>query len=106
MAKLKRRLADQDRAINALTGRRSPAPKLDAQADPGGPRHRITADGVKALRSRLGLSAGQLGSLVGVSGQTIYLWERGKIAPRAKRLGVLVKLRGMGKKEVQALFAG
>src|SRR4249919_3794117 len=39
---------------------------------------RFTSKGLKALRTRLGLSAADFGQLIGASGQSIYNWEAGK----------------------------
>ena len=107
LSALRRQQASQEREIAQLRkqlGKASPAAAKAAEQDEPGTRHRISAKGVKALREKLGLSAERLASLVGVSGQTIYLWERGKTSPRAKPLAALVKLRGIGKKEAQALL--
>ena len=60
---------------------------------------RFSAKGVKAQRSRLGLSAKDYGKLVGVSEMTIYNWEQGKSKPQAKQLAALVDVRGLGKRE-------
>lgn len=71
------------------------------EAESGGGRTRFTAKGLKTLRAKLGLSAHDLGRLVGATGQSIYNWERGK-APRAKQIEKLVALRGLGKREAMA----
>ena len=50
---------------------------------------------------RLGLSAADYGSLVGVSAQSIYNWEQGHASPRPAQLKVIAALRGVGKREAQ-----
>ena len=62
---------------------------------------RFSAKGVKAHRTRLGLSARNYGQLVGVSPLTIYSWEAGKTRPRSKQLVALVATRGLGKREAR-----
>ena len=62
---------------------------------------RFSARGVKAHRTRLGLSARDYGRLVGVSGLTIYNWEAGSSRPRAPQLAALVAVRTLGKREAQ-----
>lgn len=74
-------------------------PKPDAVA-----KVRFTANGFKSLRQRLGLSAGEMGKLLDVSGQTIYSWEAGNSSPRKPQLPKIVMLRGMGKREVDAIL--
>ena len=63
---------------------------------------RFTAKGLLAQRKRLGLSATDYGKLAGVSGLTIYSWEKGTSRPRKTVLPVLASIRQMGKKEAQA----
>jgi DNA-binding transcriptional regulator YiaG len=63
---------------------------------------RFTAKGLLAQRKRLGLSAESFAKLVGVSGLTIYSWEKGTSRPRKALLPVLGSIRQMGKKEAKA----
>lgn len=48
---------------------------------------------------RLGLSAADLGVLLGVSGQTIYNWEGGKSQPRAEQKVAIAGIRALGKRD-------
>jgi DNA-binding transcriptional regulator YiaG len=61
-------------------------------------------NGFKSLRQRLGLSAVETGTLLGVSAQTIYSWEAGKSSPRKQQLVKIAMLRGTGKREVGTLL--
>jgi len=82
--------------------------RQDAGSEPQeeqGPRIRFVARGLRSLRARLGLSAADLGKLVGVSAQSIYNWEQRKARPRPAQLSALVALRGIGKREAQARLA-
>jgi len=63
---------------------------------------RFTAKGFRTLRQRLGLSANDLGKLIGVTAQSIYSWEAEKSRPRGQQVAVIAALRGVGKKEVEA----
>jgi DNA-binding transcriptional regulator YiaG len=63
---------------------------------------RFKPQGVRAQRTRLDLSAPELGSLLGVSAQTIYNWETGKTRPRAEQMSAIAAVRKMGKREVKA----
>ncbi|MGA2497948.1 MAG: helix-turn-helix transcriptional regulator [Tepidisphaeraceae bacterium] len=60
---------------------------------------RFRADGLKTHRARLGLSAGDYGKLVGVTGQTIYDWELGHSRPRKEQVAKVAGVRGIGKRE-------
>ncbi len=62
---------------------------------------RFSPKWVKADRKRLGLSAKDYASLVGVSSLTIYNWENGKSKPNADRLAAWAEIRGIGKREAQ-----
>ena len=60
---------------------------------------RFSRRGLKAHREKVGLSAADYATLVGVSAQTIYNWERGKSKPRQEQLASLVAVRDLGKRE-------
>jgi len=54
---------------------------------------------------KLGLTANEMGALIGVSGQSIYKWEQGKAKPRASQLKAISAVRKMGKREVEKVLA-
>lgn len=58
-----------------------------------------------ALRKKLGLSAADMGKLIGVSAQSVYHWETGKTKPRASQLKAIAEVRKMGKRAVTAKLA-
>lgn len=60
---------------------------------------RFSARSVRAQRNRLKLSAEQYARLIGVSPQTIYLWEQGKSRPRNKQMAALIAVRSLGRRE-------
>ena len=60
---------------------------------------RFSARGLATHREKLGLSAADYGTLVGVTGQTIYRWEQGRSKPRPAQLAAVVAVRGLGKRE-------
>lgn len=63
--------------------------------------HRFSAKGLRAHRRRLNLSADQFAALVGVSAQSIYAWEQGRVRPRYRQLIALATLRTMSKTTIQ-----
>ncbi|HVF34436.1 MAG TPA: helix-turn-helix domain-containing protein [Candidatus Saccharimonadia bacterium] len=100
IAALKRQVVGQAREIAALkraSARAAPAAAADASEGPV----RYRAGGVAAHRKRLGLSAESFGRLVGVTGQTIYNWERGK-RPRLAQLRALSAVRALGRRDAAA----
>lgn len=105
IAALKRRIEAQEKQISRLERllSKQDAPVSDAAAET---KLRFKPQGVRAQRTRLGLSAAELGTLVGVSAQTIYNWEAGSTRPRAEQLAALAAVRTMGKREVRARLAG
>lgn len=106
IASLKRRLLALERAVLVLTkAQRAAAPKPSASPGEEDRRFRFTPAGLASNRQRLGLSAANYGSLVGASGQSVYLWEKGTTAPRPKNLAAIAALRGLGKKAVAAKLA-
>jgi DNA-binding transcriptional regulator YiaG len=62
---------------------------------------RFRADGLRTHRAKLGLSAGDYGKLVGVTGQTIYDWELGHSRPRKEQVAKLAGVRSIGKREAE-----
>lgn len=100
IARMKRQVADLQRKIGSLEKRvSSEGSSREVQADARGVR--FTAKGLRSQRRRLGLSAADYGKLVGVTGQTIYSWERGSARPRRQQVAHIASLRGMGKRQVQ-----
>ncbi len=57
---------------------------------------RFSAGWVASHRRKLGFSAADYGRLVGVSGQAIYNWEKGRARPHRRQLEALAEVRGMG----------
>ncbi len=108
IADLRRRLADLER-VQARAQRVASARVAsgEPEAAPGAAKKRVararfSAEGLRAERARVGLSAAEYARLVGVSDQTIYNWEQGRAAPRAKQAAVLAALRGIGKRAARA----
>jgi DNA-binding transcriptional regulator YiaG len=75
------------------------------EAPPEATKVRFGAKGLATKRQRLGLSAAELGAILGVSAQTIYNWEAGKSKPRQQQMAAIAALRKMGKKEARAQLA-
>lgn len=63
---------------------------------------RFSASGLAKQRQRLGLSAREVGALLGVSALSVYKWETGKVRSRARQLEAIASLRGLGKREAAA----
>jgi DNA-binding transcriptional regulator YiaG len=104
IAKLKRLVQSQQKEIAFLKTQEQkrigqPQP-TNSEDELEGVRH--SARSVKAQRKRLGLSAADFGKLVGVSGLTVYSWERGNRHPRKERLAALVAVREMGRREAMS----
>ena len=128
VAALKRQLQDLERTISALRGQEASKPakpkakktskkkagkkvgKKKAQAQkatrpvaatsaPRKPRLRFSGKALLAHRKRLGLSADNYGKLIGVSGLSIYNWEKEEARPREGSVAALMQIRGIGKRE-------
>ena len=104
IAALKRRTQALELELRRVSKAREKAVPIEAQA-PSAQTIRFGAKGLASQRRRLGLSALDIGLLVGASGQSIYNWEEGKARPRAKHLTAIAALRTMGKKEAAARLA-
>jgi DNA-binding XRE family transcriptional regulator len=111
IAALKRRAQALEKALRQALRRRvaaSPGTGRGSGDDDGGPGRglRFRPKGLAKLRERLGLSARECGLLLGVSGQSIYLWESGRARPSGKSLEGIAALRKLGKREAAARLEG
>lgn len=103
IAALKREIRDQQRLIARLgKGSARTAPETSNEE---GPKLRFRANGFAALRQKLGLSAAEMGKLIGVTQQTIYHWEKGQARPRASQLESIAAVRKLGKRGAAAKLA-
>jgi DNA-binding transcriptional regulator YiaG len=64
-------------------------------------RFRFSPERLRRQRERLGMSSASFAKLVGVSAQSIYLWEHGRSRPRARQIASIAALRGIGKRELK-----
>ena len=101
IAALKRRAGDLEQQLRRLTKAIGKAPTNSAGDAPPA-RTRFSAKGLASQRRRLGLSASDVGLLVGTSSQSVYNWEQGKARPLARHLPAIAALKGMGKRQVAA----
>mgnify|MGYP001476151442 CR=1 FL=1 len=101
IAALKRRIEAQEKQISRLEKMlpKKAEPVVGGESDT---KLRFKPQGVRAQRTRLGLSAAEMGALVGVSAQTVYNWEAGTTRPRVEQLAAIAAVRKMGKREVKA----
>ena len=98
---LKKQVASLEKIVSRLS--KSAAAGKKAKATPiDETRVRFRAKGLIALRQRLGLSATDMGALLGVSAQTIYNWESEKSRPRQPQLVAFASMRGIGKRQAAA----
>lgn len=101
IAALKRRAQALESELKRLGKGSSKAPSPEPKKSDA-LKLRFSAKGLAAQRERLGLSANEVGLLVGTSSQSIYNWEAGTARPREKYLPGISRLRSMGKREVAA----
>lgn len=100
---LRAQITTLEREINALK-KRVASPQQAAAPAAETPAIRFIAKGLKTHRTRLGLSAGDFGRLVGVTAQSVYNWEQQSSRPRAEQIARIAALRKMGKRDVMRLL--
>jgi len=66
---------------------------------------RVSPGLIKKLRARLGITQGELATLVGVSMSAVGSWEYGKAKPEGRNREAVVALRKLGKREVRGILA-
>lgn len=103
IAALKRRIATLESALKKL-GKAGPASRKAAE-EPAQQSLRFRVGGFATLRKKLGLSAAEMGRLLGVSAQSVYHWESGKSKPRAAQLAAIAQVRKLGKREAAERLA-
>jgi len=106
IAALRRRVDELERQlkrVNKAAGRA--AEPAGEQEQSQGPQRRFSAARLAAQRRKLGLSAADFATLLGVSGQSVYKWEHGESRPRAKQIEAIAALRGIGKREAAERLA-
>ena len=101
IAAMKRRIAHLERQIKQQAKGTATSPTTINETDIQR-SFRFSADGLAKQRQRLGLSAREVASLLGVSQLSVYKWEKGQARPRAKQMGAIAQLRKMGKKAAAA----
>lgn len=101
IAALRRRIETLERQLKRANKAVVRAVPQLAEEDAGRPL-RFSAARLAAQRRKLGLSAADFATLLGVSGQSVYKWEHGESRPRARQLEAIAALRGIGKREAAA----
>jgi len=100
IAALRRRIDDLERQlkrVGKVAARDSGSGT--AEEDTAATHRRFSATRLASQRRKLGLSAADFATLLGVSGQSVYKWEHGESRPRARQLEAIAALRGIGKRE-------
>lgn len=100
----RRHIAALRREVSALQGKaktlaKQAARRVESSQTPT--KARFTAKGLRSMRAKLGLSAAELATLLGVSPQSIYNWEHEKASPRQSQIDAIAALRGIGKKDAR-----
>ncbi len=99
------RLLEQTTRILGKQAQKAQKTTLAQSASDEKPRSRFGAKSLASQRRRLGLSAEDLGRLVGASGQSVYNWEAGKVRPHDSHLPAIAALRTLGRKAAVAHLA-
>ena len=102
IARLKKQVLLQQKKLASLESGGRVSKATQGSATPTGlslEGSRYSVRSVKAQRKRLKLSAEEFGRLLGVTAQTIYNWEQGKVRPRKSQLTQLVDIRNIGRRE-------
>jgi DNA-binding transcriptional regulator YiaG len=103
IATLKRRTQALEQLVRRVARGKTEVQKAPISEIPEG--QRFSAKGLASQRKRLGLSAAEVGTLLGTSAQSIYNWEQGKSRPRAGHLPAIAALRTLGKKTATDVVA-
>ncbi|WP_353235026.1 helix-turn-helix domain-containing protein [Diaphorobacter ruginosibacter] len=104
LAALKREVAELHKEIrDARKPQRVAAIHLETPPE-GEVQRRFSPARLAAHRQKLGLSAAEYGSLVGLSSQSIYNYEQSKGRPPAEMVAKLSRLKELNKSEILELL--
>ncbi len=103
IAPLKRRVATLEALIKKQVKTAKVKPEVSTEEESTSLRFRVA--GFANLRKMLGVTAAEMGKLLGVSAQSVYHWETGKSKPRKSQLLAISAVRKMGKRDVVAKLA-
>ena len=101
IAALKRQVAVLEKQVAKIEKGTPKKATVEVEGE-GATKFRFSAKRLAAQRQKLGLSAGDMGTLIGVSSQTIYNWEAEKSRPRQQQLAAIAVVRGLGKRQIKA----
>jgi DNA-binding transcriptional regulator YiaG len=106
VAELKRRVANLEQTNKKLVKVTEVVKKTASPSEDEIQKLRPTGAMIRRLRDKLNITQGDLGILLGVTGQSIYQWERkgGKLRLRKATLAALANVRKMGRREVVAIL--
>jgi len=112
LVELRRALCALKKRVDLIEKSRSApapdAPAAETEASSDAPI-RFTRRGILALRRKLKASQAKFASLLGVSAQAVYNWERQddhkKLAMRSKTLQALMRVRDLGVQEAKEQLA-
>ncbi len=108
MKDVRTRVTQAERAIHVMQTMLARLGALPAvEQDNGKKPRRMTGRRVKILRGKLGLTQIEMASLVHVTPQAVYLWERRDRAPirmREVTRAEFLKLQGIGRREAAELL--
>ena len=107
IAALKKHARQLEQAIRVLGKHAQKAQKTTpaASVPDVNPKTRFSAKSLVSQRRRLGLSAEDIGRLIGASGQSVYNWEAGKARPRDSHLAAIAALKTLGRRAAVAHLA-
>ena len=105
VSELKRKISTLEAKIEKLEKKTGSTPKGIKLPPPEKlDKSRLGASNVQKLRSKLGLSRGEMASLIDVSQNSIFLWEKGEAKPREAAKAKIIALRGLGRRKVKKLL--
>ena len=108
VAAQKKLIAELVKRVKVLEGfaPQAPAPEVTEESEAAAAalaKLRISADGIRKIREKRGLTQLQMARLLDVNQFTISNWEQGKNKPRRSQKECLAAIRKMGKREFLAL---
>ena len=107
LASLKKRFAELEKKVKALTANLPEAEKPAEKVAPAASEKpiRLNGNAIKKIRTKLRLTQAQVAALVDASTGSVNHWEAGKVIPQKGQKLKIAALRGLSKRAIAAMLA-
>jgi len=105
VSELKRKVASLETKVEKLEKKTDGTPKgIKLPPQEKLEKSRLGSSNISKLRAKLDLSRGEMALLLGVSQNSIFLWEKGDAKPREAAKAKIIALRTLGRRKARKML--